>query len=302
MLKDEDKFPGESYTCEETIIEISIERTRQRGLRKQCKNLDIDWQLVNNHLEGLSDLFRRGRKIIFSMEFFYKEVTRESTTVKGKAKRRTATEAQRQQRAAEAGLWGRVYERWHCRAVHCKQGPHCWPDERGNHHAVLPVHLADVISHIKGNMKEGEKEEDVDVDIEMPRSIVNDILDNSRKRKANGSIDCRPCKFHAPAHRRCCDATAGEDPGDVKGDRQVKLEEYCNWTLTQVARSDRWRSALQVANQVALDQFLELNTIRQHPKIVVDLMLKNGVRPGVALQFVSNIKKFQREQEKAPEA
>ena len=113
MLKDEDKFPGESYTCEETIIEISIERTRQRGLRKQCKNLDIDWRLVNNHLEGLSDLFRRGRKIIFSMEFFYKEVTRESTTVKGKAKRRTATEAQRQQRAAEAGLWGRVYERWH---------------------------------------------------------------------------------------------------------------------------------------------------------------------------------------------
>ena len=151
-------------------------------------------------------------------------------------------------------------------------------------------------------MKEGEKEEDVDVDIEMPRSIVNDILDNSHKRKANGSIDCRPCKLHAPAHRRCCDATVGEDPGDVKGDRQVKLEEYCNWTLTQVTRSDRWRSALQVANQVALDQFLELNTIRQHPKIVVELMVKNGVRPGVALQFVSNIKKFQREQEKAPEA
>jgi hypothetical protein len=27
-LKDEDKFPGDSYTCEETIIEISIKRSR----------------------------------------------------------------------------------------------------------------------------------------------------------------------------------------------------------------------------------------------------------------------------------
>ena len=36
--------------------------------------------------------------------------------------------------------------------------------------------------------------------------------------------------------------TPGEDPGDVEGDRQGKLEEYCNWGLAQV-ESDRWRSA-----------------------------------------------------------
>ena len=28
LLKDEDKFPGDIYTCEETIIDISIERSR----------------------------------------------------------------------------------------------------------------------------------------------------------------------------------------------------------------------------------------------------------------------------------
>lgn len=43
LLKDGDKFPGESYTCEETIIEISIERSRQRGLTKRYKKLDVDW-------------------------------------------------------------------------------------------------------------------------------------------------------------------------------------------------------------------------------------------------------------------
>jgi len=39
-----------------------------------------------------------------------------------------------------------------------------------------------------------------------------------------------------------------------------------------------------------MDQFLELNTILQHPVIVVELMVKNKVAPGIALQFVSNIK------------
>jgi hypothetical protein len=112
--------------------------------------------------------------------------------------------------------------------VYYKQGPYYWLDERGNHHVVLLAHLVDVISHIKGNMKEGEKEEDIDIDIEMPHSIINDILDNSYKWKANGSIDCRPYKLYTPAHRRYYDTTAGEDPSNVKGDRQVKLKEYYN--------------------------------------------------------------------------
>jgi hypothetical protein len=86
-----------------------------------------------------------------------------------------------------------------------------------------------------------------------------------------------------------------EDSRDVEGDRQAKLEEYCNWGLTQV-ESDRWRNALQIANQVAMDQFLELNTILQHPKVVADLMVKYKVLPGIALQFVSNIRKFLREE------
>ena len=53
------------------------------------------------------------------------------------------------------------------------------------------------------------------------------------------------------------------------------------------------------ANQVAMDQFLELNTILQHPKVVADLMVKNKVQPGIVLQFVSNIKKFLREEKKS---
>jgi len=40
-------------------------------------------------------LFSKGRKITFSMEFVYKEVTCDSIIVKGKKKKKSAIEAQK---------------------------------------------------------------------------------------------------------------------------------------------------------------------------------------------------------------
>jgi len=89
-------------------------------------------------------------------------------------------------------------------------------------------------------MKEGEKEDEIDVNIEILPKILKDVLDHSRKRKAEDSINCRNCKAHS---RHRAETTFGEDLGDVEGDRNDKFEEYCNWTLQQV-KSDRWREAL----------------------------------------------------------
>ncbi len=47
-----------------------------------------------------------------------------------------------------------------------------------------------------------------------------------------------------------------------------------------------------------MDQDLELNSILQYPTVVAELMVKNGVKPGITLQFVSNIQKVQREERK----
>ncbi|KAK2061324.1 hypothetical protein LY76DRAFT_614430 [Colletotrichum caudatum] len=260
LLKDDKKFPGDTYTCEETIVDISIERSRQRGLKKRFPGLEIDWDTLDSHMDGLGALFSKRRKITFGIEFVYKEVAANPMAAKGKKKRgQSATEAQKLQRAADAGLWTRVYEHHRCRGRHCKQGPHCWPDERGNHHRLLPRHLEEIFQHIKGNMKEGENEEEVDVNIEIPSKILGDILNDSRKRKAEDSADC-----------------------------------VLQLVLQQV-NDDGWREALQVANQFAMDQFLELNSILKHPKAAADLMVKGGVKPGIALQFVSNINKFRKE-------
>ena len=50
-------------------------------------------------------MFRKGRQITFSIELVYKEGSSDSTTAKGKKKKKSATEAQKLQRAADAGLW-----------------------------------------------------------------------------------------------------------------------------------------------------------------------------------------------------
>jgi hypothetical protein len=50
-------------------------------------------------------LFSKGRKITFRIEFVYKEVTSDSITAKGKKKKKSTIEAQKIQRAADAGLW-----------------------------------------------------------------------------------------------------------------------------------------------------------------------------------------------------
>tara|TARA_R110002033_G_scaffold93533_1_gene142732 strand:- start:380 stop:514 length:135 start_codon:yes stop_codon:yes gene_type:complete len=44
-------------------------------------------------LEGFGDLFSKGRKIIFSIKFVYKEVIGDSRIAKGKKKKKSAIEA-----------------------------------------------------------------------------------------------------------------------------------------------------------------------------------------------------------------
>lgn len=102
LREDNGKFPRDNYTCEETIIEISIERTRQRGFKTPFKKLQIDWQMVDEHLEGLSGLFSQGRMITLSMEFVTRKLLvilqrqRQRTKGRGKALQRPKSFRERQ--------------------------------------------------------------------------------------------------------------------------------------------------------------------------------------------------------------
>ena len=87
------------------------------------------------------------------------------------------------------------------------------PDKRGNHRKLLPAQLEEIVYHIKANMKEGETEEDVNVDIGIPPYILRSILDNNYKRTVDNTSNCRHCKVHV------LETMPSEDSRDVEGDR-----------------------------------------------------------------------------------
>ncbi|KAH6653417.1 hypothetical protein BKA67DRAFT_660042 [Truncatella angustata] len=257
---------------------------------------------VDSHLEGLSDLFNLGKKITLQIELVYKEEVELATAATGsrktKTKKQSATEAQKAQRAAEAGFWTRVYKHHRCRAKHCKQGPHCWADQQGNHHKLEATDLEQTLEDLKDKMKEGEKEEDIDVGVEIPAKIRDNVLAKSRKRKADRAPgNCRHNKTHVSNQ---CGSCSESDTFRIAGDRAEKLREYCDWTLAQT-QDVSWRAELRVGNKHATDNFLELNSILQFPKVATDVLVRKGVKIGVALQFVSktNIEKWWRESQAA---
>lgn len=90
---------------------------------------------------------------------------------------------------------------------------------------MLPGQLNGIVCHTEDGMGEGESDKGVDA---VPLKILKNV------------IWCRNCEAHTPAHNRGCTA------GDFEGDRHVNLEQFTG-VLTQI-ESDRWKSALQIAN------------------------------------------------------
>ena len=84
-------------------------------------------------------------------------------------------------------------------AKSCKQGLYCWLDERGLYCRLLLRHFEAIFEHIKAGMQEGESEEEVNLNIEIPPHILQDVLDVSSKRKAEPSVDCHSCKTYVSA-------------------------------------------------------------------------------------------------------
>jgi len=70
----------------------------------------------------------------------------------------------------------------------------------------------------------------VDVNIKVPSKILQDVLDDSCKRKADDSTNYRNCKIRVSLYGRynTAETTIGEDLVGVEGDRMDKLE-YCIW-------------------------------------------------------------------------
>jgi len=75
---------------------------------------------MDEYLEGFNDLFSKGRKIIFNIKFIYKKIIYDSTTAKGKKKKKSTIKVQKLQRTADADLWTRIYKYYRCKNKYCK--------------------------------------------------------------------------------------------------------------------------------------------------------------------------------------
>lgn len=74
-------------------------------------------------------------------------------------------------------------------------------------------------------MKEGEIKKEVNINIEISPNILQNILDNSYKQKADNPFDYRYYKVHV------LETISSKAFKDVKGNRLVKFKEYYNWSL-----------------------------------------------------------------------
>ncbi|KAI9146671.1 hypothetical protein HJFPF1_13576 [Paramyrothecium foliicola] len=288
------KLPGDNYTCEETNIIISIQRTPKQRLDQSFDELHIDWQIVDDHLRGVSHLFNQGKTITVDVEFVYKDKDLENAaaTAKGKKKKGTsATATQRAEMEAQAGTYREVYKKLRCDAVHCKKGPHCVVDPRGNHLEVLPIYLEKIVEYVQG----GGSLESHD---EIPAGIMEEIKRYNQKRKAESLANSRPCKAHCGT--ACAtgpqETIYAETPLRFQGTSDAALASYEEWSLKQV-NDEGWKSNIRLGFQVAHQECLDLHFVRKNPKLVVDILVKCGVKPGIAGQLAVNVDRWDKEVE-----
>lgn len=59
---------------------------------------------------------------------------------------------------AEAANYSEVYKKPRCDAKHCKSGPHCAVDARGNHYELIPFYIKGLLNMFKkeGNLRDLE--------------------------------------------------------------------------------------------------------------------------------------------------
>ncbi|KAM3490242.1 hypothetical protein MY3957_006481 [Beauveria namnaoensis] len=279
LLSDPEKFSAQSsYMCHGGTVSIKAKNTRS-GLDDTFDGDGIPWSKVDQHLESLGILFRLRRMPIVVMV----ELTYHETATAGAAEprqRKTATTKARAKAPSDAVFMTRVYQQLQCMASSCKQNStYCLQDKNRNHHAIDRDTMRAIYDRIKGGMKEGETFADVQ-EIVVPHDIREKILNASKKRKANGEIDCRNCKTRTPIVERL----------EIAGNPEEKLEEYCTYNLN--VQSDRYRNGMEAANRFAMDETLDLASAHQFQDAVKDAMVAKGVPLGAALRFVSGIAGF----------
>ena len=287
-----EKLGDNKFRCEQANVTISVKNSRGQGFKEEYVNTPIEWNNVNNHLAGLGSLFGKGRQITIDIDLAYREIVSEAAPTERRSKKRKVTDAQRDQLAAEAAIYGDVYKALRCDARNCKSGPHCAVDAQGKHLELIPFHIEKIVRYVQnGGTFEGPR----DLPLEIWQTLYKDAAAKAASRPGNSASNA-PALTAGPSTRAEAQAAPGLvplSPVSFQGKWDDLLRQYDAYLADQVECSN-WQKALKNAGMVARKLFLELSFSYANEKFTSNKLIAEGVPPPIAGQWVRTIKKFYR--------
>lgn len=311
--------------CEDTTVVASVNYRTEPDVTNQFENLNIDWSMIEKQLIAWGELFRYGKRLRVNISFNYIDSRPPASTTKRGSKRgSSATQRMLSDRDSQLdaeeesncqpSTWNFVYGQMRCPGPPCDLGLHCWIDPIGKKHYKLKTHhLRALVEHVDDG-KPLRNHDDVPEKIReqlvaeeqqqlqrRPKTMANiptsfppinitNVLPSSHPPSVTGSIGSS-------------DPSASNFPSitslDIPGARDEAVRRYCEWQQSKVDNED-WKKDFQEACRIILDDRLDLEQVSEGKE--VDLLIRNGLKCGVAWRLVNDIPEWAKRQKQSHDA
>ncbi|KAF4880973.1 hypothetical protein CGCFRS4_v016021 [Colletotrichum fructicola] len=309
--------PHKTFRPVDSDVVVSVTERSQRDLVKRFDELNIDWTMVESQLQEWSHLTRAGKKLRIDISFNF-VVSRQETTSVGRTKRRrrSVTDQMLSDRALQinaeesstslAPVWPSVYNLMRCTGPPCRAGPYCWRDRATQKHYQLKTH------HLRSLVKYAKREGMLKTHDDMPDFLRDQLYaEEESYRRRRRRLDSTGSQHHVdvdnpvglavlePAALPPATTPAVNPLGyhrdilDIPGLRDDAMELYTEWQCSKI-RDEGLKLDFRRACDVALEDGLDLELIHQGEDAA--FFVERGVRRGIALRFIQDIKKWAQQQ------
>ncbi|KAI9147313.1 hypothetical protein HJFPF1_12332 [Paramyrothecium foliicola] len=317
----EAKLPGAKYEPYETTITVSTTKRGEKKLKLQGDGLHIDWQPVENKIRAWGPFFEDGNKLRIDICFVYREIVQPTDVItqhngRGATGRqlnaRDRLLAQQEEESGTRPVWKEVYALFHCTGVPCTNNQfYCWRDPESKKHYKLDTNILDKLVDHAEEGKVLRTHNDVPEDI---RQLIYKHAEETGerkdlKRKRSGSLPPINISITCPGHHQnhtSGDRVVNDETGSegtivaqtyraklvIPLSRDKALTEYYQWQCSKVD-SPTWKAGFWEPYQITRKECLDLRHV--YSTNDVEFYTKQGVKLGIALSFVGDIRDWAQE-------
>ncbi|KAF4487555.1 hypothetical protein CGGC5_v005858 [Colletotrichum fructicola Nara gc5] len=257
--------PHKTFRPVDSDVVVSVTERTQRDLVKRFNELNIDWTMVESQLQEWSHLTRAGKKLRIDVSFNF-VVSRQEAPSAGRTKRgrRSVTDQMLSDRALQI-------------------------DAEESSTSLAPARFV-VLGRTAGGTEQlrniidskriicevsSRSQQQVDVDNPVGLTVLEPAALPSATTPAVNPLGC---------HRNIC---------DIPGLRDDAMKLYTEWQCSKI-RDEGLKLDFRRACDVALEDGLDLELIQQGEDAA--FFVERGVRRGIALRFIQDIKKWAQQQ------